>query len=61
MLPNFDVDFSCMHGYAHYRDCPLCGRFPIEIVAECERIFEDSVTVQDKIDILDYVTEYIYL
>lgn len=59
MMPNFDV--SCVHGYHHYSDCPLCGRFPYHIVAEIEEIFEDSITMQDKIEIADYVTSYVYL
>lgn len=59
-MPNFDMDFSCVHGYAHYSDCPLCGKFPYDTVAEIERIFEDSITMQDKIEIADYVTSYVY-
>ena len=61
MLPNFDVDFSCVHGYVHYGDGPLCVSFPHDIVAEVERIFEDSINIQDKIEIADFVTSYVYL
>ena len=58
---DWDIDFSCVHGYHHYIDCPLCSQFPSDIVAEIERIFEDSITIQDKIGIADYVTQYVYL
>lgn len=54
--------FECRHGYAHYRDCPLCGRFPSQAVDDIEYAFEGfAITMQDKIEIADYVTGYVYL
>ena len=53
--------FTRRHGYVHYKDCPLCGRFPSYVVDDVENALEEfDVSMQDKIEVADYVTGYIY-
>lgn len=54
--------FTCRHGYHHYKDCPLCGRFPSQMVDDLEYAFEGfEITMQDKKEIVDFLTNYTYL
>lgn len=53
--------FTCIHGYHHYGNCPLCGRFPLYVIDDLEYAFEGfNLTIQDKVAIADYLTGYIY-
>ncbi|MBM4449170.1 MAG: hypothetical protein FJ015_08045 [Chloroflexi bacterium] len=46
--------FMCDHGYGNYSECPLCGRFPSEIVAEIDDYF-DEISMEDAVVIAKWL------
>ena len=56
-----DDFFECQHGYAHYGDCPLCGRFDSHLIEEIDEYFADlgieEPDIQDLVAIAEFLEQ----